>query len=128
MAFFFEYPALFLAIAIHLNYLSQQRRVEIGKAILAALPFVVCVLALNSQITGNALDFPYYHTGDWPGSPLPVNSNRFELGHVTFQSAAQMFFFGQSFPRGHNYDNYFQGLFLYSPFLLLGLFFQGKNT
>ncbi|HET8999382.1 MAG TPA: hypothetical protein VFP86_07030 [bacterium] len=126
-AFFFEYPALFLAIAIHLNYLSQQRRMEIGKAILAALPFVVCVLALNFQITGNPLDFPYYHTGDWPGSPLPVNSNRFELGHVTFQYAAQMFFFGQSFPRAHNYDNYFQGLFLYSPFLLLGLFFSRKE-
>lgn len=124
MAILLEYPALFPVIAVHLNYLSQQRRAEIGKAILAALPFVVCILILNLHITGNALDFPYYHTGDWPGSPLPVDTNRFELGHATFQRAAQMFFFGKSFPRD---QNSFQGLFLYSPFLLFGLFYLRKE-
>jgi hypothetical protein len=125
MAILFEYPALFLVAAIHLTYLgSRQRKLDVGKAIVAALPFVVCILVINLRITGNPLDFPYYHTADWPGSPLHANTNRFELRQISLARAGQMFFFSRSTPQA---PASYQGLFLYSPFLLLGLFFAKKE-
>lgn len=124
-ATFFEYPALLLATAIHLDYLvAGRRRAEIWKAFAAMLPFLACILFLNLRITGNMFDFPYYHTGNWRGSPFRSDNNRFELRHITLQHAAQMLFFGASTPGG---QLYFKGLLLYSPFVLFGLLFARKK-
>ena len=124
IAFFFEYPSIVLALAIHLRYVLRRRGMEITKAIVVAGGFAAAVLIYNVIITGRPLDFPYYHLIGWPGSPFEAGAGQFSFARISLQRIWETFFFGQPFHPG---EYYYQGFFLYSPLLMIALAYSGRE-